>query len=48
MSDGAKAMGIVAPVKRPAGVLIRLVDGKYVQGNIDEIHTLVPLKNDNN
>jgi hypothetical protein len=38
--DGSTALWIVAPEKRPAGVLNRLMDGKYVQGNAGEIQTL--------
>ena len=40
LSDGAVALWIVALEKRPAGVLKRLVDGKYAQGNVGEIQTL--------
>jgi hypothetical protein len=37
---GAEAIGLVAPDKRPTGVLIRLADGKYVQGNAGELRSL--------
>lgn len=40
MPAGAEAIGLVTPDKRPTGVLIRLADGKYVQGNAGELRKL--------
>src|SRR5690242_12983183 len=37
---GAEAIGLVTPDKRPTGVLFRLADGKYAQGNAGELRTL--------
>jgi hypothetical protein len=37
---GAEAIGLVTPDKRPTGVLIRLADGKYAQGNAGELRSL--------
>src|SRR5690348_13415290 len=40
LPEGADAIGLVTPDRRPTGVLIRLADGKYVQGNIGELRSL--------
>jgi hypothetical protein len=37
---GGEAIGLVMPDKRPTGVLIRLADGKYAQGNAGELRSL--------
>ena len=37
---GAEAIGVVMPDKRPTGVLLRLADGKYAQGNAGELRSL--------
>lgn len=37
---GAEAIGLVTPDKRPTGVLLRLENGKYAQGNAGELRRL--------
>jgi hypothetical protein len=40
LPKGAEAVGLVTPDKRPTGVLLRLADGKYWQGNAGELNPL--------
>jgi hypothetical protein len=40
LPEGAEALGLINRDNRPTGVLLRLADGKYAQGNAGEVLSL--------